>query len=282
MVRDGVRVLVLLALSDDGVPAHDHHEAEALTALGATVTSCTPDEFPDVLAAPSDRSGGQTAAMQWPDGFRWGTGRVVDAVRGRVAGIGLAALGAIRARPAVGRRQRLRDPLRRGLRAARRARPDPPSAVARLGAASSRSRGQRDRGGRSRTTATMLAAAHDAGHRAVGVPAPLHAAAVVRRRRRLRGRRPTARARGPATSSSSPRRSATSRRVAADQRGQHLRPARVPCRDRPTGSWDAGGRGGGRGVHPPRQRGGRGTAAPDGRAGVVDLRPVADRHVGRR
>ena len=51
MVRDGVRVLVLLALSDDGVPAHDHHEAEALTALGATVTSCTPDEFPAVLAA---------------------------------------------------------------------------------------------------------------------------------------------------------------------------------------------------------------------------------------
>jgi Mg-chelatase subunit ChlD len=51
MVRDGVRVLVLLALSDDGVPAHDHHEAEALTAIGATVTSCTPDEFPAVLAA---------------------------------------------------------------------------------------------------------------------------------------------------------------------------------------------------------------------------------------
>jgi hypothetical protein len=51
MVRDGVRVLVLLALSDDGVPAHDHHEAAALTTLGATVTSCTPDEFPDVLAA---------------------------------------------------------------------------------------------------------------------------------------------------------------------------------------------------------------------------------------
>ena len=51
LVRDGVTVLVLLALSDDGVPAHDHHEAEALAALGATVTSCTPDEFPDVLAA---------------------------------------------------------------------------------------------------------------------------------------------------------------------------------------------------------------------------------------
>jgi predicted metal-dependent peptidase len=51
MVRDGVSVLVLLALSDDGVPAHDHHEAEALAALGATVTACTPDEFPEVLAA---------------------------------------------------------------------------------------------------------------------------------------------------------------------------------------------------------------------------------------
>jgi Mg-chelatase subunit ChlD len=51
MVRDGVSVLVLLALSDEGVPAHDHHEAEALAALGATVTSCTPDEFPEVLAA---------------------------------------------------------------------------------------------------------------------------------------------------------------------------------------------------------------------------------------
>jgi hypothetical protein len=37
MVRDGVRVLVLLALSDDGVPAHDHHEAEALTALARRV-----------------------------------------------------------------------------------------------------------------------------------------------------------------------------------------------------------------------------------------------------
>ena len=51
LVRDGVTVLVLLALSDDGVPAHDHHEAEALAGLGAIVTSCTPDEFPEVLAA---------------------------------------------------------------------------------------------------------------------------------------------------------------------------------------------------------------------------------------
>ena len=46
LVRDGVTVLVLLALSDDGVPAHDHHEAEALAALGATVTRLHPRRVP--------------------------------------------------------------------------------------------------------------------------------------------------------------------------------------------------------------------------------------------
>ena len=51
LLRDGVAVIVLLALSDDGAPAHDHHEAEALAALGATVLACTPDELPEVFAA---------------------------------------------------------------------------------------------------------------------------------------------------------------------------------------------------------------------------------------
>ncbi len=50
LVGDGVAVLVLLALSDDGAPAHDHHVAEALAQLGATVLACTPEEFPDLLA----------------------------------------------------------------------------------------------------------------------------------------------------------------------------------------------------------------------------------------
>ena len=50
LVADGVTVFVLLALSDDGAPAHDHHVAEALAQLGATVLACTPDEFPDLLA----------------------------------------------------------------------------------------------------------------------------------------------------------------------------------------------------------------------------------------
>lgn len=49
LVASGVRVVVLLALSDEGTPAHDHQHAEALRGLGAAVLSCTPAEFPDVL-----------------------------------------------------------------------------------------------------------------------------------------------------------------------------------------------------------------------------------------
>jgi Mg-chelatase subunit ChlD len=49
MVASGVKVVVLLALSDEGTPAHDHDHAAALSALGATVMSTTPGEFPSVL-----------------------------------------------------------------------------------------------------------------------------------------------------------------------------------------------------------------------------------------
>ena len=48
-VASGVTVVVLLALSDEGAPAHDHGHAAALSALGATVMSTTPAEFPVVL-----------------------------------------------------------------------------------------------------------------------------------------------------------------------------------------------------------------------------------------
>ncbi len=50
LVESGVKVIVLLALSDEGTPAHDRDHASALAALGATVLSSTPDEFPAVLA----------------------------------------------------------------------------------------------------------------------------------------------------------------------------------------------------------------------------------------
>ncbi len=56
LIGAGAQVVVLLALSDEGTPAHDHAHAAALAALGATVMSATPDEFPAVLAAALTRS----------------------------------------------------------------------------------------------------------------------------------------------------------------------------------------------------------------------------------
>ena len=55
MIRSGVTVLCLLALSDEGAPVHDRAVAADLAALGARVMACTPDQFPDVLADALER-----------------------------------------------------------------------------------------------------------------------------------------------------------------------------------------------------------------------------------
>jgi hypothetical protein len=47
----GVQVVVLLALNDDGAPAYDHGNAQYLATLGIPVFACTPDKFPDLMAA---------------------------------------------------------------------------------------------------------------------------------------------------------------------------------------------------------------------------------------
>ncbi|MVA74628.1 VWA domain-containing protein [Auraticoccus sp. F435] len=47
----GVVVVVLLALSDDGAPYYDREHAQALAALGVPAFACTPDVFPDLMAA---------------------------------------------------------------------------------------------------------------------------------------------------------------------------------------------------------------------------------------
>ncbi|GAA3796464.1 VWA domain-containing protein [Amycolatopsis tucumanensis] len=52
---DGVQVVCLLALSDDGAPAYDHDNAAALAALGIPAFACTPDRFPDLMAAAVQR-----------------------------------------------------------------------------------------------------------------------------------------------------------------------------------------------------------------------------------
>lgn len=50
LVREGVTVVSLLALSDSGAPAYDHEHAAQLAALGVPAFACTPDQFPDLLA----------------------------------------------------------------------------------------------------------------------------------------------------------------------------------------------------------------------------------------
>ncbi|MET9531404.1 VWA domain-containing protein [Streptomyces sp. NPDC006649] len=56
MKAAGTQFVTLLALSDEGAPAYDHAHAEALAALGAPAFACTPDLFPDVMAAAIERS----------------------------------------------------------------------------------------------------------------------------------------------------------------------------------------------------------------------------------
>jgi len=51
LVGSGVKMVVLLALSDQGKPAYDHDNAAAVTDLGAPAFACTPDMFPDLMAA---------------------------------------------------------------------------------------------------------------------------------------------------------------------------------------------------------------------------------------
>jgi Mg-chelatase subunit ChlD len=51
LTASGVRIVVLLALSDGGAPAYDHANAAAFAALGIPAFACTPDAFPDLMAA---------------------------------------------------------------------------------------------------------------------------------------------------------------------------------------------------------------------------------------
>jgi Mg-chelatase subunit ChlD len=51
MKAAGVQFVALLALSDEGAPAYDRQHAAALAALGAPAFACTPDLFPEVMAA---------------------------------------------------------------------------------------------------------------------------------------------------------------------------------------------------------------------------------------
>lgn len=51
LVGSGVQVICLLALSDHGAPSYDHANAAALAGIRVPTFACTPDLFPDLMAA---------------------------------------------------------------------------------------------------------------------------------------------------------------------------------------------------------------------------------------
>jgi Mg-chelatase subunit ChlD len=51
LVAAGVQVVALLALSDDGAPSYDHDVAAAMASFGVPAFACTPDQFPELVAA---------------------------------------------------------------------------------------------------------------------------------------------------------------------------------------------------------------------------------------
>ena len=64
LVSAGVQLIVLLALNDEGAPSYDHENAQFLADLGVPVFACTPDKFPDMMAAAL----GKQDMQQWASG----------------------------------------------------------------------------------------------------------------------------------------------------------------------------------------------------------------------
>jgi Mg-chelatase subunit ChlD len=72
LVGSGVQMVALLALSDRGAPVFDHQVAAALTVLGVPAFACTPDLFPDLMAA----------AIQRQDVEQWAAAQGIVTARG--------------------------------------------------------------------------------------------------------------------------------------------------------------------------------------------------------
>jgi Mg-chelatase subunit ChlD len=74
LAGSGVQMIALLALNDDGAPSYDHGVAAALAAMGAPAFACTPDLFPELMAAAINRH----------DIGQWAAAREIVTARGRV------------------------------------------------------------------------------------------------------------------------------------------------------------------------------------------------------
>ena len=55
IVGSGVQLIALLALSDEGAPSFSHPVASAFAGMGIPGFACTPDQFPDLMAAAINR-----------------------------------------------------------------------------------------------------------------------------------------------------------------------------------------------------------------------------------
>jgi hypothetical protein len=55
MVDMGVQVIALLALNDQGTPSYNHPLASTLSSMDVPAFGCTPDQFPDLIAAAIQR-----------------------------------------------------------------------------------------------------------------------------------------------------------------------------------------------------------------------------------
>ena len=71
-IVDSHTAITLLALSDDGKPSYDEELSQKLAALGSPVFACTPDLFPDLMAA----------ALKREDLQAWAAARDIARVRG--------------------------------------------------------------------------------------------------------------------------------------------------------------------------------------------------------
>jgi Mg-chelatase subunit ChlD len=72
IIASGATMITLLALCDDGAPAYDHEIAADLAALGSSAFACTPDLFPDLIAA----------AIQRREISHWASANGLTTVRG--------------------------------------------------------------------------------------------------------------------------------------------------------------------------------------------------------
>jgi Mg-chelatase subunit ChlD len=61
LAGSGVQMISLLALSDQGSPSYDHNVSAAFAEMGIPAFACTPDLFPDLMAAAINR----TDLNQW-------------------------------------------------------------------------------------------------------------------------------------------------------------------------------------------------------------------------